>query len=62
MKTAYAVVGAASSDDFVTTKESRRFPEMPALPSLVSSTVAIGIMHFKHNTIAKFSSPVLATS
>ena len=31
MKTAYAVVCGTSSDDFVTTKESRRFPEMPAL-------------------------------
>ena len=36
MKTAYAVVGGHSSDDFVTTKESQRFPEMPALPPLVS--------------------------
>ena len=34
-KTAY-VVGGTSSDDFVTTKESRRFSEMPALPPLVS--------------------------
>ena len=36
MKMAYAVVGGTSSDDFVTTKESRRFPEMLALPPLVS--------------------------
>ena len=36
MKAAYAVVGGTSSDDFITTKESRGFPEMPALPPLVS--------------------------
>ena len=30
------LVGGPSSDDFITTKESQRFPEMPALPPLVS--------------------------
>ena len=30
-----AVVGGHSLDDFIATKESRRFPEMPALPPLV---------------------------
>ena len=44
MKTAYTVVGGTSSNDFVTTKESRRFPEMPALPPLVS----IGIKLSSH--------------
>ena len=33
MKTAYA---GPNSDEFIPTKESHRFPEMPALPPLVS--------------------------
>ena len=35
VQAAHAVVGDHSSDDFMATKESRRFPEMPALPPLV---------------------------
>ena len=31
------VASGPSVDRFITTKESRRFPEMPALPPLVSS-------------------------
>ena len=35
MRTAPVVTGP-NSDGFIATKESRRFPEMPALPPLVS--------------------------
>ena len=35
------VVSGPSSDDFITTRESRRFPEMPALPPLVSKNNSV---------------------
>lgn len=42
MKAAYAVVDGPSSGDIITSKESWRFPEIPALPPLVSMHNIIG--------------------